>query len=74
MLLYKFFFIFLFFYNLFSGPYINDGKFSRFKPIIRGIKDIIEFLARKRNIKNYKRKSSNELLHTVKENNQKQKI
>ena len=37
-------------------------------------KDIIEFLARKRNIKNYKRKSSNELLHTVKENNQKQKI
>ena len=29
---------------------------------------------RKRNIKNYKCKSSNELLHTVKENNQQQKI
>ena len=31
-------------------------------------RDIIEFLARKRNIKNYKRKSSNELLHAIKEN------
>ena len=31
-------------------------------------RDIIEFLARKRNIKNYKRKSSNELLRAVKEN------
>ena len=37
-------------------------------------RDIIEFLVRKRNIKNYKCKSSNELLHTVKENNQQQKI
>ena len=37
-------------------------------------RDIIEFLARKRNIKNYKRKSSNELLHAMKENNQQQKI
>ena len=37
-------------------------------------RDIIEFLARKRNIKNYKRKSSNELLHAIKENNQQQKI
>ena len=36
-------------------------------------RDIIEFLAKKRNIKNYKRKSSNELLHAIKENNQKQK-
>ena len=37
-------------------------------------KDIIKFLARKRNIKDYKHKSSNELLQTVKENkgNQKQ--
>ena len=35
-------------------------------------RDIIEFLARKRNIKNYKRKSSNELLRAIKEkkNNQ----
>ena len=37
-------------------------------------RDIIEFLMRKRNIKNYKRKSSNELLHAIKENNQQQKI
>ena len=29
-------------------------------------RDIIEFLARKRNIKNYKRKSSNELLQAIK--------
>ena len=31
-------------------------------------RDIIDFLARKRNIKNYKRKSSNELLQAIKEN------
>ena len=31
-------------------------------------RDIIEFLTRKRNIKNYKRKSSNELLRVIKEN------
>ena len=31
-------------------------------------RDIIEFLARKRNIKNYKCKSSNELLCAIKEN------
>ena len=35
---------------------------------------IIKFIARKRNVKNYKRKSTNELLQTIKENkgNQKQ--
>ena len=39
-------------------------------------RDIIEFLAKKRNIKNYKRKSSNELLRAIKlnKNNQQQKI
>ena len=39
-------------------------------------RDIIEFLAKKRNIKNYKRKSSNKLLQAIKENknNQQQKI
>ena len=39
-------------------------------------RDIIEFLTQKRDIKNYKRKSSNELLHVIKENknNQQQKI
>ena len=31
-------------------------------------RDIVEFLARKRNIKNYKCKSNNELLHAIKEN------
>ena len=31
-------------------------------------RDIIEFLARKRNIKNYKRKLSNDLLRAIKEN------
>ena len=34
-------------------------------------RDIIEFLAKKRNIKNYNCKSSNELLHAIKENNNK---
>ena len=39
-------------------------------------RDIIEFLAKKRNIKNYKRNSSNELLRAIEENknNQQQKI
>ena len=31
-------------------------------------KDITKFIARKRNIKNYKRKLTNELLKTIKEN------
>ena len=31
-------------------------------------RDMIEFLAKKRKIKNYKRKSSNELLQVIKEN------
>ena len=39
-------------------------------------RDITEFLAKKRNNKNYKRKSSNESLRAIKENknNQQQKI
>ena len=36
-------------------------------------RDIIEFLARKRNIKNYKCKSSYELLQAIKENKNNQK-
>ena len=36
-------------------------------------RDIIKFNARKRNIKNYKRKSTNELLQTIKENKSNQK-
>ena len=35
-------------------------------------REIIEFLAKKRNIEDYKRKSSNELLRAIKENNQQQ--
>ena len=35
--------------------------------------DIIEFLVKKRNIKNYKRKLSNELLQAIKENKNNQK-
>ena len=34
-------------------------------------RSIIEFLARKRNINNYKRKSNNELLRAIKENKSK---
>ena len=36
-------------------------------------RDIIEFLATKRNINDYKRKSNNELLQAIKENKSKQK-
>ena len=36
-------------------------------------RDIIEFLTKKRNVKNYKRKSSNELLQAIKENKDNQK-
>ena len=32
-------------------------------------RDMIEFLAKKRKIKNYKHKSTNELLQSIKENN-----
>ena len=35
-------------------------------------RDMIEFLAKKRKIKNYKRKSSNELLQAIKENKDKE--
>ena len=37
-------------------------------------RDIIEFLAKKRIVKNYKRKSNDDLLQAIKENNQQQKI
>ena len=38
------------------------------------LRDIIEYYKKKINITNYNRKSSNELLHAIKENNQQQKI
>ena len=57
-------------YNLSSGPYINNGesKLADLKLSQGESRDIIEFLARKRNIKNYKCKSSDELLQAIKEN------
>ena len=49
---------------------INNGesKFSRFEIITRKSRDIIEFLAKGRNIKNYKRKSNDKLLQAIKVN------
>ena len=37
-------------------------------------RDIIEFLAKKRNIKDYKHKSNDDLLQAIKENNKQQNI
>ena len=37
-------------------------------------RDMVEFLAKKRKIKNYKRKASNELLQAIKENKEQQSI
>ena len=37
-------------------------------------RDKIEFLAKKRNIKDYKRKLNDDLLHAIKENKKQQKI
>ena len=42
---------------------LTDLKLSQEKS-----RDIVEFFVRKKNIKNYKRKSSNELLQAIKEN------
>ena len=36
-------------------------------------RDIIEFLARKRNVNNYKRRSNDELLHALKESEKQEK-
>ena len=40
---------------------------------LKELRYMIKFLARKRNIKNYKRKSSDELLQAIKENKDNQK-
>ena len=52
----------------------NNIKLQVLDLSLKEERDIIEFIARKRNIKNYKHKSTNELLQTIKENkgNQKQ--
>ena len=46
----------------------NNIKLKDLDLSIEEERDIIEFIARKRNIKNYKLKSSNELLQAIKEN------
>ena len=52
---------------------MEDIKLADLKLSQEESRDIIEFLARKRNIKNYKRKSRNELLQAIKENKDNQK-
>ena len=47
---------------------LADLKLSK-----EGSRDLVEFLARKRNIKNFKRKPSDELLQAIKENKDNQK-
>ena len=47
---------------------MEDLKLADLNLSLDEARDIIEFLARKRNIKNYKRKSNNELLRSIKEN------
>ena len=45
---------------------MDDSEHFYLSP--KELRDMIEFLAKKRKIKNYKRKSSNELLQAIKEN------
>ena len=44
----------------------NSIKFQDLDLSLEEERDIIKFIARKRNIKNYKRKSINELLQNIK--------
>ena len=68
------------FYNFFFATYYKNRRFKikRFKLSLEESRYIIEFLARKRDVNNYKHKSNDELLHALKEckskNNQQQKI
>ena len=52
----------------------NNIKLQDLDLLLEEERDIIQFVARKRNIKDYKRKSTNKLLQTIKEKkgNQKQ--
>ena len=68
------------FYNFFFATYDKNGRF-KIKDLNLSLEEsryIIEFLARKRGVNNYKHKSNDELLHAFKEykskNNQQQKI
>ena len=45
----------------------NNIKFQDLDLSLEEEIDLIKFIARKRNIKNYKQKSTNELLQTIKE-------
>ena len=47
---------------------MENLDFTHFYLSPKESRDMIEFLAKKRNIKNYKRKSSDELLQAIKEN------
>ena len=57
---------------------MEDLKLKDLNLSLEKSRDMIEFLARKRGVSNYKRKSNNELLSAIKEyktkNNQQQKI
>ena len=57
---------------------MEDLKLKKLNLSLEESRYIIEFLARKRSVNNYKHKSNDELLHAVKEhkskNNQQQKI
>ena len=57
---------------------MEDLKLKNLNLSLEESRDIIEFLTRKRNVSNYNRKSSNELLHALKEyrpkNNQQQQV
>ena len=46
---------------------MEDLKLKDFSLSLEKSRYIIEFLARKRNVNNYKRKSNDELLHALKE-------
>ena len=47
---------------------MEDLKLADLNLLLEESRDIIEFLARKRGINNYKRKSDNKLWHAIKEN------
>ena len=60
------FFIFIIFF--FAAYYkMEDLKLKDLNLSLEESRDIIEFLARKRNVSNYKRKSDDELWHALKE-------
>ena len=58
-----------------SRPIIKNGRFKikRFKLSLEESRYIIEFLARKRNVNNYKGKSNDELFHALKESEKQEK-